>query len=165
MWPTKSKKSGIDATQKNEKYVTSAFNYDDQDHSHWIRHPWISLRRFVPTIVRQSCRRERTITAEIQQFSQAVRRGGSGVSGSLYFQWFGPIFSLQPPQASPSKQNPPLAGPMHLQVAPAKLRIFSVAPPRFGTLLMSSGRLALFSGESEHFFFVKNVGHKLKKRF
>ena len=30
---------------------------------------------------------------------------------------------------------------------------------------MSSGRLVLFSGESEHFFFVENVGQKIKKRF
>ena len=35
---------------------------------------------------------------------------------------------------------------------------------RFGPLLMSSGRLVLFSGESEHFFFVKNVGQKIKKK-
>ena len=36
---------------------------------------------------------------------------------------------------------------------------------RFGPLLMSSRRLVLFSGKSEHFFFVENVGHKLKRRF
>ena len=28
---------------------------------------------------------------------------------------------------------------------------------------MSSRRLVLFSGESEHFFFVENVGQKIKK--
>jgi len=30
---------------------------------------------------------------------------------------------------------------------------------------MSSGQLVLFSGESEHFFFIENVGQKIKKRF
>ena len=87
--------------------------------------------------MRHRCRRELTRTTEIQQNPQAVRRGGSGVSGSLDFQWFGPIFSLQHPQASPSKQNPTLAGPMQLQVAPAKLRIFSVIPPKNPTLVHS----------------------------
>ena len=35
---------------------------------------------------------------------------------------------------------------------------------RFGTLLMSSGRLVLFSGESEHFFFRRKCGSENKKK-
>ena len=35
---------------------------------------------------------------------------------------------------------------------------------RFGPLLMSSGRLVLFSGESEHFFFGRKCGSENKKK-
>ena len=35
---------------------------------------------------------------------------------------------------------------------------------RFGQLLMSSGRLVLFSGESEHFFLCRKCGSENKKK-
>ena len=35
---------------------------------------------------------------------------------------------------------------------------------RFGPLLMSSGRLVLFQANLSTFFFVENVGQKIKKR-
>ena len=56
----------------------------------------------------------------------------------------------------------------HWKPAPSGTQFFKKSKKRsearFGPLLMSSGRLVLFSGESEHFFFGRKCGSENKKK-
>ena len=56
----------------------------------------------------------------------------------------------------------------HWKPAPSGTHLFKKSKKRsetrFGPLLMSSGRLVLFSGESEHFFFRRKCGSENKKK-
>ena len=56
----------------------------------------------------------------------------------------------------------------HWKPAPSGTQFFKKSKKRsetrFGPLLMSSGRLVLFSGESEHFFFRRKCGSENKKK-